>query len=235
MGVEPTIRCRLCSRLELAAFRGSRKPERGKAAAPAKLRGVFFDTEHTGLAPMELSTALDRLEKDIDGQGGQMPEEVFLFLSRHRPLVCVDLLIQNAQDETLLSWRDDKFFGKGWHLPGGVIRFKETREERIRKVAELELGAQISFDETPLAIQEYLHMGQRERSHQYSFLIRSFLTTPPDETRRCRSLNSPAAGEWMWFRKAPDLLDVHKGYARFINEPEATRSLCGLYVPLVLR
>jgi colanic acid biosynthesis protein WcaH len=32
---------------------------------------------------------------------------------------------------TLLTWRDDESFGAGWHVPGGIIRYKETAADRI--------------------------------------------------------------------------------------------------------
>src|SRR3954451_13793393 len=64
----------------------------------------------------------------VDG----LPEEFFLFLSRYTPIVNVDLLIQEAIGEdrrrTLLTWRDDETYGAGWHVPGGIIRYKESAE-----------------------------------------------------------------------------------------------------------
>ena len=82
-----------------------------------------------------------------------LPEEVFLFASRITPLINVDLLIQDDAGRTLLTWRDDEL-GQGWHIPGGIIRYKETSAERIRECARLELGAEVSFDAAPLLVLE---------------------------------------------------------------------------------
>lgn len=42
-------------------------------------------------------------------------------------MVNVDLLIKNvSSNETLLTWREDEYYGPGWHVPGGIVRFKET-------------------------------------------------------------------------------------------------------------
>ena len=52
------------------------------------------------------------------------------------PLVNVDLLIKDS-GRTLLTWRDDEFYGPGWHIPGGILGFKERALDRLAKVAEL--------------------------------------------------------------------------------------------------
>jgi len=67
---------------------------------------------------------------------------VFALVSRVTPLVNVDLLIKDEQRRTLLTWRDDEFFGAGWHVPGEIIRYKESAADRIRTCARLELEAQ---------------------------------------------------------------------------------------------
>ena len=60
-------------------------------------------------------------------------KNVFELVSTLTPMINVDLLIKNEMGQTLFSWRDDIHSGKGWHLPGGIIRLKETLEERNYK------------------------------------------------------------------------------------------------------
>ena len=64
----------------------------------------------------------------LDPNGG-LPEELFLFVSRLVPMVNVDLFISDDQGRVLLTWRDDEIFGAGWHIPGGMIRYKETAQD----------------------------------------------------------------------------------------------------------
>ena len=59
-------------------------------------------------------------------EGQDLPEELFRFISTISPLVNVDLLIKDDTNRTLLTWRDDEHYGAGWHVPGGIIRFKES-------------------------------------------------------------------------------------------------------------
>ena len=50
------------------------------------------------------SALLRPLESEIDTVEAGLPEELFLFVSRVTPLVNVDLLIQDDQKHTLLTW-----------------------------------------------------------------------------------------------------------------------------------
>src|SRR5689334_14043856 len=81
-----------------------------------------------------------------------LPIELFRFLSRIMPLVNVDLLVRDEDLGTLLTWRHDENYGPGWHVPGGIIRYKETAEARILTTARAELGAEVTFDEEPIHI-----------------------------------------------------------------------------------
>ena len=59
-----------------------------------------------------------------------------------------------TRGRTLLTWRDDEFFGAGWHLPGGVIRFKELAADRVLACARQEAGIEVAHDAEPLTILE---------------------------------------------------------------------------------
>jgi len=144
-----------------------------------------------------------------------MPQDLFLLVSRLTPLVNVDLLIQDAENRTLLTWRADEFYGAGWHLPGGVIRFRETAGERVRAVARGELGAEVTFEPTPLWVAESIDRTREIRGHFISLLYRCALTTAPDAELEYRG-GRPAPGQWQWHAACPpDLLPVHRIYQRF--------------------
>ncbi len=72
-------------------------------------------------------------------------------------MINVDLLIKNKQGQTLLTWRQDRFYGPAWHIPGGIIRFKESIEDRIAKVAETELGCQVRFSAEPVNVRSMIN------------------------------------------------------------------------------
>jgi len=162
-----------------------------------------------------LRVAIATIEGAITDAREGLPEDVFAFVSRVTPLVNVDLLIKDDRSRTLLTWRDDEFFGAGWHLPGGIIRYKESAAERILACAREELGAGISSDREPLLVVESI--GSREtRGHHISLLYRCHLTGNPDTAREARS-DRPASGEWRWHDQCPpDLLEAQRVYARFL-------------------
>jgi colanic acid biosynthesis protein WcaH len=166
---------------------------------------------------MRIENLIYELETLIPDPCRGLPEDVFLFISRTTPLINVDLLIQDAQKGTLLTWRDDGYTAPGWHVPGGIIRFKEVAGERIRAVARQELLTEVEFDLAPLAIHEIIHPTRRERGHFISLLYRCHLRTDLDPARRFQREN-PRRDAWMWHRRFPkDMIPVHKIYRPFFR------------------
>ena len=144
-----------------------------------------------------------------------LPFELFRFLSRIMTLVNVDLLVQDLELGTLLTWRDDENYGPGWHVPGGIIRYKETAEARIRATAQRELGADVEFDSQPISIEQLIDPIQRERGHMVSLLYRCRMSGAPSEQLRWNP-EAPAAGQWAWHRECPaNLIPEHDHYRRF--------------------
>jgi ADP-ribose pyrophosphatase YjhB (NUDIX family) len=157
---------------------------------------------------------IEALESLVGDPSRGLPEDIFLFVGRITPLINVDLLIQDVRGRTLLTWRDDGHFGCGWHVPGGVIRYKEAAADRVRACASEELGAEVSFDPAPIFVMETI-IDSRDRGHAVSLLFRCRLATPPDRATEAGP-EAPAAGQWRWHQGAPpDLLDVQSQYARF--------------------
>lgn len=165
---------------------------------------------------MELTKIIETIESHIPNPSKGLPEEIFFFVSRITPLINVDLLIKNEHSHTLLTWRDDGY-SLGWHVPGGIIRYKETIAERVKAVARNELGVEVEFDPMPLAMNEIMNTAKRTRGHFISLLYKCRLVTQPTESLRCKN-NSPTPGEWMWHSSCPDdIISVHdKIYRKFI-------------------
>jgi len=164
--------------------------------------------------PLELEACIAALDAAVGNAEGGLPEAIFRFVSRVTPLVNVDLLIQE-EHRTLLTWRDDEFYGPGWHLPGGIIRFKEPAAHRVRACAREELAAEVSFEPEPLLVWEGIGPHQT-RGHHVSLLYRCQLSTRPDEGRRAAG-STPARGQWHWHdRCPPNLIPEQTHYACFL-------------------
>lgn len=161
-----------------------------------------------------LSEAIKFLDKQIENPSKGLPEEVFLFASRIIPMVNVDLLIKDENGRTLLSWRNDQYAGQGWHLPGGIIRFKETIKKRLEKVAETEIGAKVKFDLKPIAINEII-IKPKTRGHFISFLYKCYL--PSNFIPENKGLKETDAGYLKWHAACPDnLLKLQNIYKKFL-------------------
>jgi colanic acid biosynthesis protein WcaH len=163
----------------------------------------------------KISEILNSLEQD-PSRG--LPEEIFLFVSSLTPMVNVDLLIQEEGGRTLLTWRDDGYYPPGWHIPGGIIRYKEKIENRVKAVARKELEAEIDFDPVPLAVHEIIDARRKARGHFISLLYRCRLVTRLLENRRFQP-GRPAADQWMWHEAFPkNMIPPHKIYRSFFRE-----------------
>jgi ADP-ribose pyrophosphatase YjhB (NUDIX family) len=157
---------------------------------------------------------IEALEAAAGDPHAGLPEDLFLFVSRITPLVNVDLLVQDDRGRTLLTWRDDECFGQGWHVPGGIIRYKESAADRVRACAREELGAEVVAESLPLLVSESIRAADT-RGHFIALLFQCRLTTALDERRRATGA-SHTPGVWAWHERCPpDLLEVQRQYARF--------------------
>lgn len=163
---------------------------------------------------MSIEDAMAAIEVAVPHPENGLPEDVFLFISRLNPLINVDLLVQDDAGRTLLTWRADRHYGPGWHVPGGIIRYKECAEQRIRITAQQELGAGVEFDPAPLAIVETIGP-ERERGHFISMLHRCRLQGEPAPGQRA-DVEFPQPGQWQWHEYCPEnLIREQREYARF--------------------
>jgi ADP-ribose pyrophosphatase YjhB (NUDIX family) len=166
----------------------------------------------------DISRAIRLLESRAGDARTGLPEDLFLFVTRLTPMVCVDLLIKDAVGRTLLTWREDAYSPPGWHVPGGIIRYKEPAAQRIAAVARTELGAEVNFEPQPLAVSEIIHPQRETRGHFVALLYRCFLRGPLDEGLRFSGQGTPRPNQWAWHERCPsDLLDVHSIYGDFIG------------------
>ena len=166
---------------------------------------------------MEIKNIIDLLESSIKNPRQGLSEEIFLFVSRITPIINVDLLIKNEQNQTLLTWREDGYYPPSWHIPGGIIRYKEAISDRIKAVAKNELGARVKFKKEPLAVNEVIIPKRKNRGHFISLLYECALTSPLDKNLKYEK-GIPKPGQWAWHSKCPkNIISVHKMYRKFLN------------------
>ena len=144
-----------------------------------------------------------------------LPDEIFYFISRTTPMVNVDLLVKSENGRTLMAWRNDQYAGTGWHIPGGIVRYKESFHTRIQKTALNELGTEIKFDEKPLAVNEIILPEYENRAHFISLLYRCY--TPRGYEINNKNLRENDVGFLRWHEQCPDnILSVQNLYREYI-------------------
>lgn len=141
-----------------------------------------------------------KMSEKIENPSLGLPQEVFEFVTTVTPMINVDLLIKNSDGHVLMAWRDD-ICGRGWHIPGGIIRYKESIEDRIRQVAVKELKTEVHIEPGPIMINSIITPG-RIRGHFISLLYRCFL--PTDFQINNVGLTDSDEGYLAWIKECPD-------------------------------
>lgn len=68
-----------------------------------------------------------------------LSDQDYNFIYSNSPRICVDLLIKK-DIKILLTKRDIEPFKGYWHTPGGRIKFRETIEDAIKRIAKTEIN-----------------------------------------------------------------------------------------------
>ena len=166
-----------------------------------------------------LQDAVNTIDNLVPDPRLGLPDPLFYLISRMTPLVNVDLLIVNECNQKLLTWRADQFYGPGWHLPGGIIRFKENAHRRIREVAKAELGATVESSSIPILVDELMNTERDIRGHFISMVFRCKLTSSLDESRRAASVHKADNGQWLWVSTMPtNMIKQHLRFEYLLNE-----------------
>lgn len=152
-------------------------------------------------------------QANIDKRNG-LPERLFLCISSLIPIANVDLFILDKSGRLLLSYRKDVFYGAGWHIPGGCLRFGETMLQRVHKTAQFELGADVAVCGGPLAVRDVIREPLTEnavpdaRGHNLAVL---YLCSLPSEAEA--NIETSSGGKIRWFARVPeDILPIHAVY-----------------------
>jgi ADP-ribose pyrophosphatase YjhB (NUDIX family) len=147
---------------------------------------------------MTVETDLENVLANMGDPRIGLLDEVFHFIRKVTPLINVDLLIRRS-GRTLLAWREDEY-DEGWHIPGGIVRFREAFHSRIEAVALAEIGATVESEASPCNIAQ---LRQNPRGHFIALLYRVSLTSEIDPARVYSGRGKPANGSLCWIEGVP--------------------------------
>ena len=162
---------------------------------------------------MTVEADLENVLANMSDPRTGLPDEVFHFIRKVTPLINVDLLIRR-DGRTLLAWREDEY-EKGWHIPGGIVRFREEFHARIDAVAQSEIGATVKSEASPCNLAQLRH---HPRGHFISLLYRCSLTSKIDEARFYSGHGEPDNGALSWIEGVPkDLYRAQDFYREWLD------------------
>ncbi len=155
-------------------------------------------TRKPPLSEHELAT-LEAILAKLDGQGADLPPVLFRFVTEIAATSNIDLLVQDGQGRVLLAWREDAF-GRGWHVPGSIIRHREEIGHRIQACAADEFGCDLAVAARPVALVQIFD----DRGHSVSLCFAAALQG--GQPRTVTAADTPRPGDLCWFDAAPDPL-----------------------------
>lgn len=74
-----------------------------------------------------------------------LSDDLFSLVVRHRPIVCIDLLVRDAQGRLLVGLRKNRPAQDTWFVPGGNLRKDERLADGFCRIAKAELGIDLSI------------------------------------------------------------------------------------------
>jgi colanic acid biosynthesis protein WcaH len=162
---------------------------------------------------MTAETDMENVLANMSDPQNGLPDEVFHFIRKVTPLINVDLLIRRDKS-TLLAWREDEY-EQGWHIPGGIVRFREAFQSRIDAVARTEIGVTVESEPSPCDLTELRH---HPRGHFISLLYRCTLTSEIDPARIYSGQGKPTNGILSWIEGVPhDLYSAQLFYRDWLE------------------
>lgn len=142
-----------------------------------------------------------------------LPQHLFNYVSSITPLVSVELVITCPSSHVLLSWRDDDLYGPGWHLPGGIVRHKESLIDRIRFVALKECSIDRFESCIFLQVNQIMNPNRNLRGHFISLVYGLSIDYVP-----CVDQDNCQNGSLGLFSSAPtNLIEQHRRFVGLIN------------------
>jgi colanic acid biosynthesis protein WcaH len=91
----------------------------------------------------------------------KIPTDIFMQIVRNTPLISIDFLMHNENNEILLGWRNNQPAKDFWFVPGGRIYKNETIRDAFSRIMTAETGLTLDMEQAVFrGIYEHFHPDQ---------------------------------------------------------------------------
>lgn len=143
-----------------------------------------------------------------------IPEDEYATIAKNVPVVSVDLLVHH--DGGLILGKRQNEPAKGeWFVPGGSVIKGETRQQAIHRVAELELGCDVTIDEELGTYDHFYQSAETAGVESKHYLATAYVVTPV-----CGELQADVQHENLKVFSKP-FPNLHNYVDRYIRELQA--------------
>lgn len=161
------------------------------------------------LRNIPLTELIQEIESRIEDATVNLPYELFLFIYRNATLSHTDIIIRHPQKGVLLTWRDDEIFGPCWHIPGRIIRYKNTIEQTLLDCLRIETGLTDIDPARIMHIGIYSQQNEHIRDRGHAIAAGFEISITDDELEKIAALH-PEEKEARWFTSKPEnMFDGH--------------------------
>ena len=160
--------------------------------------------------------------------------EAFLSVVSATPLVAMDVIVVRGGTEVLLGLRNNRPAQGFWFMPGGRIHKNETMQDALARVAQAELGLQISALPAPP-----VHLGAFEHFYDDCFagdvgvsthyVVMGNLVQLPGGTELAVADNQHSDLRWWPLQEAFESADVHRYTKDYVQVLLRMQSQGGLH------
>ena len=93
----------------------------------------------------------------------------FISLVKNGPLVAIDIIVVNKENNILLGYRNNQPAMNTWFVPGGCVRKNETFEKAFKRITYDEIRLNFNFKKAKL-------LGIYEHFYENNFINKNFGT-----------------------------------------------------------
>jgi ADP-ribose pyrophosphatase YjhB (NUDIX family) len=143
---------------------------------------------------------------------GFIPDELYNQIFSHVPRLCVDLVVRDdTMSKVLLIRRAIPPYENQWHLPGGMIRFKETLADAVSRIAQKEFALEATVDRL-IGYCEIMDddLGPDKPRHSVSIVVSVLTSGVPQVTRESREVR--------FFTALPPVSEIHPYHGTFLTQ-----------------